>query len=158
MFGFKKKNAPMKTVEDFLKSEDARIPGMQEKTTTITNGGSAIAKLKPLIAPFVALVIVLVLVIAAFGKISALNSEMSGLKSQINNGEVKALKSQLSGMEAKLEKSDKEMESLKNEISRLGRELETEKSRRVKVKAAAPAKKPAAAPDKKKKTPAKHRV
>jgi hypothetical protein len=146
MFGPRKKKIQVKSVEDYLRSEDARIPGSEGRTAT----PSAIpAKVKPFVAQAVIILLILALMFAAFLQLSALRSQVAVLQAG-KEGEEQALKMQMAELAVKLDKSNKRVNSLADSVAGLQRELEEEKTLRVKAEAAAEAAKKAPTPDKKK--------
>lgn len=146
MFGFKKKRVEMRTVEDFVKNEDTGMPG----DVRIPGRESASSKIKPIIAPLIGFLVILVLLIAAFAKIATLTAEVGELKSQSKAGEIDALRSQVSILATQIEKNSKVTEQLRADITKLEHDFETVKAQKARAETAAAAKKPAVA-DKKKK-------
>jgi len=147
MFGLKKKKTQLKSVQEFLESENGKSRGDEKRTP---DRESSIATIRPLLVPVICLLVILVLIIAAFAEINSLGSAVSQLTSQIKPGEVQELRSRLMELSARLEKSDKNSEQMRNSIARLEGELEAEKAQRLKAEAAA--KKPVAVEKKKKET------
>ncbi len=154
MFGFGKKTTEIKTVEDYVRSEDTHVPPAEERRAPRGLGST---KFKSRIIPFIGFLILLALLIAGYGEIAALTSDVADLKSQIKANEVAALRTQVSGLAAQLEKVTKTTEQLRSDISKLEHDLEAERAQRARAAqaAAAAAKKPPVV-DKKKK-PAPHR-
>jgi hypothetical protein len=150
MFGPRRKKIQVKSVEDYLKGEDARIPGSEGRTAT----PSAIpAKVKPFVAQAVVILFILALMLVAFSQLSTLRSQVAAL--QIGKeGEAQELKMQMAELAVKLDKSRKQVDSLVDSVAGLQRELEAEKSLRVRAETAAAAAKKVPTPDKNKK-PAK---
>ena len=133
MFNPKKKKIQIKSVEDYLKSEEARIPGQEEKKVS---GKDRAAKVKPFIGPAVLIILILALMAGAFSQLSGLRSEVGALQVQ-KEGDTRALRMQIAALSAKLDRSDKHMEALTDNIARIERELEAEKALRAKAEAAA---------------------
>ncbi len=156
MFGLGKKKTEIRTVEDYIRGEDAQIPPVEEKPR---RKGLGSTRIKSMIAPFIGFLILLILLVAGYGEIAALTSDVTELKSQIKANDVTALRNQVSELAAQLEKTSKTNEQLRNDIVRLERDLEAEKAQRARATqaaAAAAAKKPPVV-DKKKKAALQHR-
>ncbi len=154
MFGYGKKKIEIKTVEDYVKNEDTPLPYIEEKPAARE---SSFGKIKVIVPSLIGFLVLLILVIAAYGKIAALTAELADLRSQSKTEEVSALKSQISGLAAQLEKTTKIADQARNDVAKLERDLEAEKTQQ-RVRAEAAAKKTAAAAaaataDKKKKPP-----
>ncbi len=156
MFGFGKKKTEIKTVEDYVRNEDTRIPPVEERRAPRGLGST---KFKSMIIPFIGFLIVLALLIAGYGEIAALTSEVTELKSQAKANDVTALRTQALHLAAQVEKTTKTTEQLRSDIARLERDLEADKAQRARAAqaaAAAAAKKPPVV-DKKKKPVPPHR-
>jgi septal ring factor EnvC (AmiA/AmiB activator) len=150
MFGSRKKKVQVKSVEDYLKGEDARVP--TSETKPVSKSSPAIpAKATPFAIGGVVALFILVLMLVAFSQLNSLKSEVAELRTG-KEGDTRALRMQVAELAVKLEKSNKQVEALTNNISALQRDLETEKSSRIRAEAAAAAaRKQVASTDKKKK-------
>lgn len=146
MFGSRKKKIQVKSVEDYLKGEDARIPDTEPKPSA---GPAIPPKAKPFIAQAVITLFILALMLVAFSQLSGLRSQVAELQAG-KEGEARALKMNIVEIAAKLEKSNRRVDVLTDAVAVLQRELDAEKSLREKAEAAMAAKQ-AAAPDKAKK-------
>jgi len=146
MFGSRKKKIQIKSVEDYLKGEDARIPNTEPKPAA---GPAIPVKAKPFIAQAVITLFILALMLVAFSQLSSLRSQVAELQTG-KEGEARALKMHVAEIAAKLEKSNRQVDALTDTVATLQRELDAEKSSREKAEAAMAAKQ-AAALDKTKK-------
>jgi septal ring factor EnvC (AmiA/AmiB activator) len=152
MFGFKKKGQA-KSVEEFLKSQDA-------VSLSAADSPAAGESRKPgmkgrYLAPAVATAVLLALLVAAFIKIGSLKSDVAQLRLQTKSQSTDNLKARISGLSAKVDQSDRQAAALRADIGRLEKELAAIKLmnlRRQKTEAAA--KKPAGG----KKKPVKRKV
>jgi hypothetical protein len=145
MFGTRKK-IQAKSVEDYLKGEDARVPSPEPKPAA---GPAIPAKARPFIAQGVITLFILALMLVAFSQLSSLRSQVAELRAG-KEGEARVLKTYVAEIAAKLEKSTRQVDSLSDTVSTLQRELDAEKSSRTKAEAALAATR-AAVPDKTKK-------
>ncbi len=130
MFGFGEKKTEIKTVEDYVRSEAAQIPPVERKRAP---RGLASARFKSMIAPFIGFLILLALLIAGYGEIAALTSDVAELRSQIKADEVAALRTRVLQLAAQLEKATKTSEQLRSDIARLEQDLEAEKAQRARA-------------------------
>jgi hypothetical protein len=146
MFGSRKKKIQVRSVEDYLKGEDARVPIPEPKPAA---GPATSTKAKPFIAEAVITLFMLALMLVAFSQLSSLKSQVAELQAG-KEGEARALKMHVAEIAAKLEKSNRQIDTLAGTVASLQRELDAEKSSREKAQAAIAAKK-AAVPDKTKK-------
>jgi hypothetical protein len=154
MFGFGEKKTEIKTVEDYVRSEFTQVPPVEGNRAP---RGLASARFKSMIAPFIGFLILLALLIAGYGEIAVLTSDVAELRSQIKADEVAALRTQVSELAAQLAKATKTSEQLRSDIARLEHDLETEKAQRVRTAKVTAPKKPAVVVDKKKKlAPRRH--
>ena len=147
MFGFRRKRA-VKSVEEFLKSQETGSPSVETSTASMETG---VVRLRPFITPVIEVLVVLALLFAAFAKISSLESDVNQLRSQLGGGDVQALKARVAALDGKVEKSGRETAQLTNDVARLEKEIETAKTPATKARASA--KRPAV-----KKKPVKRRT
>jgi hypothetical protein len=150
MFGFGKKKTEIKTVEDYVKGEETHIPPVEGRRAP---RGLGSARFKAMIIPFIGFLIVLALLIAGYGEIAVLTSDVAELKSQIKANEVAALRTKVAELSGQLEKTAKTTEQLRADIARLEHDLEAEKTQRARAAKETATKKPPAADKKKKAAP-----
>ncbi len=137
MLGFKKKKIEMKSVEDYVNGDDAPTLNIEDIRKEEVAGRKGAGNAKHLIAPFIGVLVVLILIIAAFAKINTLSSEVAGLRTQLHDAGVQDLKSQVAALDAKLQRAGKESAQLKDDIARLEKELEAAKAQQAKMQAVA---------------------
>jgi uncharacterized coiled-coil protein SlyX len=145
MFGSKKNKIQVKSVEDYLRGEDARIPAPESK------GGTSFAipqQVKLYAAQGVVLLFIVALVLAAFSQLSTLKSRVTELEAG-KEGEAQALKTQVGELAARLDKSNGQVALLTETVTALKDELEAEKAERARAEAAAVARRAANAGKKK---------
>jgi len=141
MFGVNKKKQA-KSVEEFLRSQDAAPPSAVRTTTDSETGGPAMKRW--FVAPAVVAGALLVLLCAAFVKIGALKSDVALLRLQTKSDSMENLKAQVAALVSKVNESDKEAALLKADIARLEKNLREMKLMSIrKQKAETAAKKPA---------------
>jgi hypothetical protein len=145
MFGSKKKKIQVKSVEDYLKGEDARVPAPEARTAP---SPAVQTKVKPFVAQAVVTLFILALMLVAFSQLSRLRSQMAELQAA-KEGDARALTTKVGELTARLEKSDKQVSVLSDSISALQKDLDAQRSLRAKTEAAEAARK-AAVLDKKK--------
>jgi hypothetical protein len=145
MFGPRKKKIQVKSVEDYLKGEDARVPVAEAGTAA---SPAVQTSMKPFIAQAVVTLFILALMLVAFSQLSRLRSQVAELQAA-KEGDARAITMKVGELTARLEKSDKQVSLLSDNVSALQRGLEAEKSLRAKAEAAEAARK-AVVPDKKK--------
>ncbi len=141
MFGSKKKRQ-VRSVEEFLKSQDAETPSVNSSAAHNETGAPGTKRW--FVAPAVVAGGLLVLLFVAFVKINGLKSDIAQLRLQTNKESVETLKAQVAALGSKVEKSDEEAVQLKANIARLQKDLDAIKLMNVqRQKAEAAAKKPA---------------
>jgi hypothetical protein len=150
MFGPKKNKIQVKSVEDFLRGEDARIPAPENNKSR--NALVIPQNVKLYIAQSVVLLFIVALILVAFLQMSTLKSQVAELQAG-KEGEAKALKTQVGELAAKLEKSNGEVALLSETVTGLKNDLEAERSEQARAEAAAAARKAATADAGKKKPP-----
>jgi hypothetical protein len=153
MFGGKKNKIQVQSVEEYLKGSDAgdengaddgSLPLMDTKKTKPARQG---AKMKPFIVQSIVGIVVLALLLTALSQISVLKSEVADLQ-QRKDSESQALKTQVSDLSTKLGKAYSVLGEMTDRLSSLERQLDAERSQRL--KAVAVAKKPVPSAEKKK--------
>ena len=149
MFGPRKKKIQVKSVEDYLRGEDARVPAAEPRTAA---SRSIPTSVKPFIAQAVVILFILALMLVAFSQLSTMRSQIAALQAA-KEGDARALRMKVGELAAMLEKSEKQVSSLSDTVSTLRKELEAERSVRAQAEAAAAARR-ATILDKKKKAPA----
>jgi len=146
MFGSKKKRG-VKSVEEFLRSQESGIPSVAEPEVSASME-KGVARLRPFVAPVIEVIVVLALLFAAFAKISSLESDVSQLRAQLAGGDVQTLKARITALDRSLQRSQTETAGLKADVARLQQELEATKAPKAhasaKKKQPADKKKPAA--------------
>ncbi len=153
MLGFKKKKIEMKSVEDYVNGDEAPTLNIEDIRREEVASRRGSGKAKQLIAPFIGVLVVLILIIAAFAKINGLSGEVAGLRTQLHEAGVQDLKAQVAALDARLQRAGKESAQLKDDVARLEKELEAAKAQQARAQAAA--KKPAPAEKKKPVKPVK---
>jgi hypothetical protein len=135
MFGFEKEKIQLKSVEDYLRTQEILEAG-SENGTTGEKGRAVLARIKPFVLPTIVILAVLLVVAAGFSQIMELRKEIAGLKVQ-KNGDLKALEQHVSDLAAKIDKSERQINLFRDDITGLEAGLETEKAERARVAAAA---------------------
>ena len=115
MFGFEKEKIQLKSVEDYLRTQEILGTG-SENGTTKEKGRAVLARIKPLLLPSIVILGVLLVIAAGFSQIMGLRREIAGLKVQ-KNGDLKALEQQVSGLAAKIDKSERQINVFRDDIS-----------------------------------------
>ncbi len=146
MFGSKRKKIQVRSVEDYLKGEDARIPAAE---ATLAPSSARPAKAKPFVAQAIVILFMLALMLVAFSQLSKLRSDVAELRAG-KMGDTDALRKQVAEIAAKLETSNRQVESLTASVEALQRDVQAERSLRARAEAAAAARR-TAAPEKKRK-------
>lgn len=126
MFGFEKKKIQLRSVEDYLKTQEVLGAGPEDKPP---KGQEPLAGARSFVGPTIGLLLILLLVAAAFS-FHGLRSEVAAVKAQ-KDKELKGLKLQIAGLAAKADKSDQRTVLLAQEVSRLEGLVETERSERA---------------------------
>lgn len=161
MFGPGKKKKQARSVEEFLKGQDAGTPSVAEtlsmedsaadfdtarpETKGLTENETGAPKTKRwFVAPAVVAGGLLVLLFVAFVKINGLKSDIARLRLESNRETVETLKAQVAALDSKVRRSDEEAAQLKTNIALLEKDLSEMKLMSTrKQKAEAAAKKPA---------------
>ncbi len=149
MFGFEKEKIQLKSVEDYLRTQELLDSG-SENVTAYGKARAIFAKVKPAILPAVIVLVILAAVTAAFSEMMALRSEVVKLNTAQKEGDLKALKKQIADLTVKIDRSDKQIDELKDDTYGLKAEIEAQKAQAARASAAA-RKAAAAAAEKKKK-------
>jgi hypothetical protein len=158
MFGGKKKKIQVKSVEEYLRGNDAtdETGGSDDSLPlTDTQPIKATPKQGPKVRPFIIQAVVgivaLALLLTALSQISVLKSEVAEIQ-QRREGDVQALKAQVNDLSTKLGKAYSLLGEMTERVSSLERQIDTERAQRLKAAEAAAARKAAPTPaDKKKK-------
>ena len=129
MFGIEKDKIQLRSVEDYMKTQDVLDAGAEDKPP---KRRFVISKAKSLIGPVIGVLFIVALVAAALSQFNSLRSEIAEVKSEGEN-EVKELKLQVSDLTTKVGTSEKQAAQLTDSISRLEKELEAERTERMKV-------------------------
>ena len=141
MFGFNKKGQA-KSVEEFLKSQDAGTPPVNGSAADEETGGPQMKRW--FVAPAVVAGGLLVLLFVAFVKINGLKSDIAQLRLQADKESVENLKAQVVALSSNVDKSGKETAQLQADMARLEKDLAAMKVTNMqRQKAEAAAKKPA---------------
>ena len=157
MFGGKKKRIQVKSVEEYLKGNDAGDETGGDNGSLPLNDAQPTKpapkqgpRVRPFIIQSVVAIVALALLLTALSQISVLKSEIAEIQ-QRKEGDVQALRTQVADLSTKLGKAQSLLGEMTERVSSLERQIDTERAQRLKTEAAA-AKKSAAAPaDKKKK-------
>jgi hypothetical protein len=144
MFGSRRKKIQLKSVEDYLKAEDAKAFAPEPVPAPAAKSAGA----KPFILQAIVILIMLALMLVAFSQLSKLRSDVTELRAG-RAGDTEGLKRQVTELAARLETSDKQVRSLSDSVQALQKDLQTERSLRARTEAAAAARK-ASAPERKK--------
>jgi septal ring factor EnvC (AmiA/AmiB activator) len=141
MFGFNKKGQA-KSVEEFLKSQDAGTPLVNGSAADEETGGPQMKRW--FVAPAVVAGGLLVLLFVAFVKINGLKSDIAQLRLQADKESVENLKAQVVALSSNVDKSGKETAQLQADMARLEKDFAAMKVMNMqRQKAEAAAKKPA---------------
>lgn len=132
MFGSKKHKIQVRSVEDFLRGEDARIPASETKRSISSNIPQHV---KLYMIQGVVLLFVIALVLVAFSQLSTVKSQIAELEAG-KEGEASVLKTQVGELAMKLERSNGEVALLAETVAALKNDLEAEKAERAKVEKA----------------------
>jgi len=127
MFGSDKKKIQLKSVEDYLRTQEVLNAGPE---STPPKRRATLARAKSLVGPFIGVLFILLLVAAALSQFNGLRSEIAAVKAE-RSDDLQGLKLQVTELAAKAEKSEKQAALLAENISRLERELGAEKSARA---------------------------
>jgi hypothetical protein len=147
MFRSKKNKIQVKSVEDYLRGEDARFPAPESKSAS---AAPMAQNVKLYIVQSVVLLFILALVLVAFSQLSTLKSQVAELQAG-KEEETKTLKMQVGDLGTKLDKSDSQVAALAETVKALKNDLEAERSERARAEVAAAARKAQAASTAKKK-------
>jgi predicted RNase H-like nuclease (RuvC/YqgF family) len=150
MFGFEKEKIQLKSVEDYLRTQELLDSG-SENVTAYGKARAIFARVKPVILPVVIVLAILAAMTAAFSEMMALRAEVVRLNTAQKEGDLKALKKQIADLTAKIDRSDKQIDELKDDTYGLKAEIETQKAQLSRAAASAAARKAAAAAAEKKK-------
>ena len=136
MFGFEKEKIQLKSVEDYLRTQE--LPGSgSENGTAYAKARAIFAKAKSAILPGVIILAILAAMTAAFSQMVALRTEVVRLKATQKEGDLKALKEQVADLTAKIDRSEKQIEELRDDTYGLKVEMEAQKTRVARAAAAA---------------------
>ena len=133
MFGFDKEKTEVRSVEDYLRTDDGLTAGPDREPA---KRRWIRVRLKPLIGPCLGLLFVAALVAAALSQFNGLRSEIAEVKSQ-KDGEIKELNQQVAELTARASQTEKQTAVLTENISMLERALDAERSARVMAEEAA---------------------
>lgn len=133
MFGFEKKKVQLRSVEDFLRTQEAVAGGPTPKPP---KRPSSLPRVKALLGPILGVLFILGLVAAALSQFNGLRSEMDALKDQ-KSEDVKELTLRLTDLSARLDKSEKQATQLAENVSKLEKALAAETSERIRAEEAA---------------------
>jgi uncharacterized protein HemX len=123
--GFKKNTILVKGAEKFFERENRRQEKVRRKAARKGTGGAKRA----------AVVLVLLLVVAGLGAFMWSQQRQIGRLRSARDGEISGLKSQIATLSLKLEESDKQVQTLKENITVLERQVEAEQSQRIRAEA-----------------------
>jgi|GEM_PF-2980422 len=147
MFRFEKEKIQLKSVEDYLRTQEI-LGAASENGKTGGELRAFLAAVKPLALPIIIVLAVLFVVVAAFSQIMGLRAEVATLKAR-KDVDVKALQQQVIGLVSTVDRSQKQIQALRGNIAELQADLEAEKVERQRVAAAAAAARKAATADRK---------
>jgi hypothetical protein len=155
MFGFGKRKPPIKSVEDYIRTQETHEPKV-DTGRGASRGFDAgfMGKLKPHAIHVAIALVALIFVIAVFSKMAVLSSEVASLK--MLSYENKSLQLRIADLEAKLNTTSADMRSVQERLARQDRELEAAKQQQAAARAAAAKAKPKQAIQKK--TPTKKKT
>ncbi len=148
MFGFEKEKIQLKSVEDYLRTQELLGSG-SENGTAYAKARAIFAKAKSAILPGVIILAILAAMTAAFSQMVALRTEVVRLKATQKEGDLKALRKQVSDLTAKIDRSEKQIEELRDDTYGLKVEMEAQKTRGARAAAAAASARKAAVEKKK---------
>ncbi len=149
MFGFEKEKIQLKSVEDYLRTQEL-LGSSPENGTVYSKARAIFAKVKPAILPVVIILAILAAMAAAFSQMMSLRAEVAKLKAAQKEGDLKPLKKQIADLTAKIDRSEKQIDELKDDTYGLKVEIEAQKAQVSRAAAAAAAARKAAAEKKKK--------
>ena len=129
MFGFGKKNRPIKSVEDYLNSQEGQEGhgGVGIKSPRL----ETIDTLKARTIPFAIGVVALIIIVVLFTKISQLRSDVAALKMQ--RMESKNVELRLSELESKFNMVSGNLQVVNRKVTALEEELQARKAAVAKV-------------------------
>ena len=148
MFGFEKEKIQLKSVEDYLRTQELLGSG-SENGTVYAKVRAIFAKAKSAILPGVIILAILAAMTAAFSQMVALRTEVVRLKATQKEGDLKALRKQVADLTAKIDRSEKQIEELRDDTYGLKVEMEAQKTRVARAAAAAASARKAAVEKKK---------
>ena len=138
MFGFEREKIQLKSVEDYLRAQELLGAG-SENGTTNTRWRAILSEAKPFILPGAIILAIVLVVAAVLFEVITLRSEVAKLRSVQREGDVKALRSQIADLTAKIDRSEKQIEELKDDTYALRVEMEAQKARAARAVASATA-------------------
>lgn len=136
MFGFKGEKIQLKSVEDYLRAQELLGSG-SENGAAAGKWRALLAKVKPAILPGAVILAILLVLTAAFSQMMTLRTEVARLKAVQKEGDLKVLKKQLSDLTAKIDRSEKQIEELRDDTYGLRAEIEAQKAQAARAAAAA---------------------
>jgi septal ring factor EnvC (AmiA/AmiB activator) len=136
MFGFEKEKIQLKSVEDYLRTQELLGSG-SENGTVYAKARAIFAKAKSAILPGVIILAILAAMTAAFSQMVALRTEVVKLKATQKEGDLKALRKQVADLTAKIDRSEKQIEELRDDTYGLKVEMEAQKTQVARAAASA---------------------
>jgi len=133
MFGFEKKKIQLRSVEDYLRTQEVLGGGPEDKPP---KRRATHSRAKSLVGPFLGVLFILLFVAAALSQFNGLRSEIAAMKAQ-RNDDLKELKLRVEELTGRAEKSEKRAALLAENISRLEMALEEERLELERAEAAA---------------------
>lgn len=139
MFGFEKKKIQLRSVEDYLKTQEVlgESPSMKpfRRTPGLLKRAAGLPRLKRFAGPVLGILFIVILVGAGLSQFNGLRSEIAAIKAH-KSEEVKELRLQLAGVSEKADKSEKRAAELLQEVSNLERALQAERAERMRAEQA----------------------
>ncbi len=133
MFGFEKKKIQLRSVEDYLRTQELLDKGPEQKPP---QRRTPRAGAKSFVGPAIGILFILLFVAAALSQFNGLRSEIAAIKAQ-KADDMKGLETQVADLTTKVDKSEKRAAMLADNISRLEKALEAERSERTRAEEAA---------------------
>jgi hypothetical protein len=134
MFGFEKKKLRLKSVEDFLRTQEIRTSDGPERKPSRAVG--LLARIKPFAGPAFGILLILIVVAAALSQFNGLRSEITAIKDQ-KSDEAKELRRQVAELSIRIEKSENQAARLGENVAKLEETVETERLERIRAEEAA---------------------
>jgi hypothetical protein len=132
MFGFEKKKIQLRSVEDYLKTQEVLGTAPEQKPP---QKRVRLAGTRSFVGPAIGILFILLFVAAALSQFNGLRSEIAAVKTQ-KADDMKGLELQVADLTTKVDKSEKRVALLADNISRLEKALEAERSERMRAEEA----------------------